>query len=348
MSGMRALRLHGIRNLRLHEEPIPEPRSGEVQVQIKSVGICASDLHYYRDGRIGTTVVTDPIVLGHEASGVISALGEGVIGLKIGDRVAIEPAKPCMECEYCKSGHYNVCPGIPFFGAPPTDGCFRDYITWPARLLLKIPDSLTFDEAAMAEPLAIGIYAVELADLKPGNVVAILGVGAIGLSVLQAAKVVGVNSIIVSEPIPERRKLALKLGADKAIDPGSSNLEAEIGQFTGGRGVDVAFECAGEDDAVRQASRIAAILGKVIILGIPDGNDYPFDASSARRKQLTAIFVRRSNLTTEKAIDWIAKGKADVACYATHRFPLEETEKAMELAIDKRDGVIRAMIVVNE
>jgi len=343
---MRSLRLHGPGDLRMHDEPIPEPSAGEVLIRIKSVGICASDLNYYLDGRIGTTVVTKPTVLGHEASGVIAALGEGVTGLSVGDRAAIEPAKPCMECEYCKSGHYNVCPGIPFFGAPPTDGCFRDYITWPAQLVIKIPDSLSFDEAAMVEPLAIGIYAVELSELKPNDVVAILGVGAIGLSVLQAAKVAGAKRIIVSEPIEARRNLALKLGADAAVDP--PKLAQEVEQLTGGRGADVVFECAGEDDAVRESSRIAAVLGKVIIVGIPRGDDYPFDASTSRRKELRATFVRRSNLTTEKAIEWVAAGKANVACYATHRFPLEQTEQAMKLAVEKRDGAVRAIVAVED
>jgi L-iditol 2-dehydrogenase len=252
-----------------------------------------------------------------------------------------------MECEYCKAGRYNVCPGIPFFGAPPTDGCFRDYIAWPARLVIKIPDSLSLDEAAMVEPLAIGIYAVELSELKPNDAVAILGVGAIGLSVLQAAKVAGVKRIIVSEPVEARRNLALKLGACEAIDPLRCKLSEEVNRLTDGRGADVVFECAGEDEAVRESSRIAAVLGKVMIVGIPRGDDYPFDASTSRRKELRAIFVRRSNLTTEKAIEWIAEGKADVACYATHGFPLEQTEQAMKLAVEKRDGVVRAMVAVS-
>lgn len=345
---MRSLRLHGPRDLRLHDEPIPEPREGEVQIQIKSVGICASDLHYYRDGRIGTTSITTPIIIGHEASGVVTALGEGVTGIRVGTRVAIEPAKPCMECEYCKSEHYNVCPGIPFFGTPPTDGCLRDYITWPASLVLPIPDSLSFDDAAMAEPLAVGAYAVELAQPKPDDVVVVLGAGAIGLSVLQAAKIAGVEEVIVFEPIESRREVAEQSGTPEVFDPHSSNSEDIVMKLTNGRGADIVFECTGEEDAVREASRIARVLGKIMVVGIPDGDDYPFDASSARRKQLTAVFVRRSNLTTEKSIEWIAEGQVDVAVYATHHFPLEQAAEAMELAIAKEDGVIRAVVVVNK
>lgn len=343
---MRSLRLHGPRELKMHDEPIPEPSPGEVQIQVKSVGICASDLHYYRDGKIGTTKLTAPLVIGHEASGIVTALGRGVTELQVGDRVAIEPAKPCMQCEYCAAGKYNVCPGIPFFGTPPTDGCLRDYITWPESLALKVPDSLSFDEIAMLEPFAVGAYAAELADMNPDDTVVILGAGAIGLSTLQSAKMMGVKRVIVSEPLEARRNLASELGASDVIAP--SNSEEEVNRLTSGRGADVVFECTGEENAVRESSRLAKVLGKVIVVGIPDGDDYSFDASAARRKQLTAIFVRRSNLTTEKSIEWAAEGKIDIASYATHRFPLENAQEAMELAINKSDGVIRAIIAVNE
>lgn len=345
---MRSLRLYGPRDFRLCEEPIPQPDLGEVQIQIKSVGVCASDLHYYRDGKIGSNRVTDPIVIGHEASGVITALGEEVTGVQVGDRVAIEPGKPCMECDYCRSGHYNVCPGIPFFGTPPTDGCLRDYITWPASLVIKVPNSLSYDEIAMVEPLAVGIYAVELAGQMSGSTVIILGAGAIGLSVLQAAKLAGAQQVIVSEPVEARRKMALKLGADEVIDASSFKVKQAVMQITGNRGGDIIFECAGQDNTVREASQIARILGKVVIVGIPDEDDYTFEASAARRKQLSAIFVRRSNLTTEKAIKWAADGKVDVESYVTHHFPLEETAEAMELAMSKQDGIIRAVIRVNK
>ncbi len=345
---MRVLRLHGPRDIRMHDEPTPTPGPGEVQIQVKSVGICASDVHYYEYGRIGTSELSEPMVPGHEASGVVSALGEGVTDIAVGDRIAIEPAKPCMECESCKSGNYNVCPGIPFFGTPPTDGCFRDYITWPASLALRIPDSLSFDEAAMVEPFAIGIYAAQLAEPRPDDVTVVLGAGAIGLSTLQAARIAGVKTVIVSEPIEPRRRLALRLGASDVIDPAASNSADEVARLTGGRGADIVFECTGEEDAVRESCLLAGVLGKVVVLGIPRSDDYPFEASHARRKQLTAIFVRRSNLTTDRAIEWVDEGKADVKCYATHRFPLERAEEAMELAAARADGVLRAIVSISE
>lgn len=344
---MRSLRLHGPCDLRMHDEPVPVPGRGEVLIEVKSVGICASDLHYYRDGRIGTTVLIDPLVLGHEASGVMVALGEGVTGLQVGDRVAIEPAMPCMKCDYCLSGHYNVCPGIPFMGTPPTDGALRDYIAWPASLAVRVPDRLTFDEIAMLEPMAIGVHAVELARPSPGDGVVILGAGGVGLSVLQAAKAAGVKSLIVIEPVEARRDFALKLGASEVIGPSASNPEIEVARLTGGRGADIVFECTGEEEAVRESCRIARPLGKVVVLGIPTGDDYPFDASSARRKQLTAIFVRRSNQTVEKSVELVTEGRVDIASYSTHHFALEAAAEAVELAMSKTDGVLRAVVGVN-
>jgi len=330
----------------MHDEPIPAPGPGEVRLKIASVGVCASDLHYYRDGRIGSTVVEEPLVIGHEASGIIDAVGDGVTGLAVGDRVAIEPTNPCGECEFCLAGHFNVCPNVKFFGTPPENGCFRDYLTWPANLALKLPDNVSLDEAAIVEPLAVGIYAVKLAELKPEHTVAILGAGAIGLSVLQAAKIAGVKRVIVSEPVKERRALAVNLGADDVIDPSATDAVAEFVRLTDG-GADVVVECTGEDDATLEASRIVRILGRIVVVGIPDRDFYTFEASPSRRKEMTVVFCRRSNACAELAIEWVADGKIDAACMATHHFSLEDAAKAMELAMSKSNGVIRAMVVLS-
>lgn len=327
---------------------MPVPGPGEVRLRITSVGVCASDLHYYRDAKIGSTVIEEPLVIGHEAAGVVDALGEGVTGLAVGDKVAIEPAKPCGKCKFCAEKHYNVCPDVEFFGTPPVNGCLREYITWPAELALKIPNSMTADEAAMVEPVAVGIHAVKLAELTNGMTVAVLGAGAIGLSVLQAARVAGVERIIVSEPVRERRELAQNLGASDTIDPSITNTIDEIARLTNGRGVDVVIECTGSDEAVYACPRIVRPLGRVVIVGIPDVESYTFEASPARRREMSLIFCRRSNLTAETAIEWIAEGKIDGACLATHHFPLESADKAMEFASAKADGVVRAIIVVNE
>jgi L-iditol 2-dehydrogenase len=326
----------------MHDEPIQEPGPGEVLVRIGSVGVCASDVHWWRHGRIGSTELSDPLVLGHEASGTVEAVGEGVTNVSTGQRVALEPSRPCLECEICASGNYNVCPDVRFFGTPPTDGCFRDYVVWPASLVLPVPDSISLDEAAMLEPLAVGVFAVDLAVIRPGESVAILGAGAIGLSVLQSLKVAGVGKMLVVDPIEFRCDLAVKLGADVVCEP--SEALSAMEQLTNGRGFDIVFECAGDIAAVRETAKLARILGRVMIVGIPREDEYPFDAGAARRKQLSVVFVRRSNLTTERAIELVESGKINVSSYVTHVFPLERTEEALKLAESKADGVLRAVV----
>jgi L-iditol 2-dehydrogenase len=342
---MKVLRLHAPNDLRIHDEPIPKPGPGEALVRVGSVGVCASDVHWWRDGKIGSISLTDPLVLGHEGAGTIEALGEEVTNISKGQKVAIEPSRPCMKCEFCLSGNFNVCPSVRFFGTPPTDGCFREYVVWPVSLLIPIPDSVSLDEAAMTEPLAVGIHAANLAAIKPGETAAILGAGAIGLSILQPLKLAGVGKVLVTDPITARRDLAAKLGADVTCEPSKAHSTAD--EITGGRGFDIVFECAGDVEAVRDASKLARILGRVVIVGIPREDEYPFDAGTARRKQLNAIFVRRSNSTTERAIELVDIRKIDVLSYVTHTFPLEQAGKALALAESKADGVLRAIVRVS-
>ena len=341
---MRVIRLHKPFDLRMHDEPVPQPKAGEVLVRIKSVGICASDVHYYREGRIATSVVEQPLILGHEPSGVIEELGQGVTGLRAGARVAVEPAKPCWECDLCRAGYTNVCKDVEFFGAPPVDGALREFVAWPARLVVPIPDGVTFDEAAMVEPMAIGVHTVNLANMKGGESVAVLGAGAIGLSVLQAARLKKPSIIVVSEPVAERRQAALKLGADAVVDTCCADSAEQMLAANEDGEFDVVFECAGEPEAVWQAPELTRPLGTVVIVGIPVVDEYAFPGGVCRRKELTIQIVRRSRNTAEEAIRLIEQKLVDVASYVTHIFPVEKTKEALELAAGKADGVIRATI----
>lgn len=344
---MKVLRLHNPFDLQFHDEPVPEPGAGEVLVQVGSVGICASDVHYYREGRIGDQIVQSPVILGHEFSGTIVRVGQGVTGLAEGARVAVDPARPCMKCDICLEGYTNLCPKVQFFGTPPIDGALREFLVWPADLCIQVSEETTLDEAAMIEPLAVGVYAVDLAEMAGGESIAVLGVGAIGLSVLQAAKVAGVGKIIVSEPIAERRELARKLGADIVIDPSATDSTAAIREETGG-GVEVAFECAGMPDAVAQTVEVVRPKGRVVIVGIPEDDKYCFCASLCRRKELNVQFVRRSRNTTERSVEMLERGLVDVRSYTTHHFPLDKAGDAIRLAEQKTDGVLRAVVRVSE
>lgn len=340
---MRVLRLHKPYDLRFHDEPIPEIGPDEVLVRVASVGICASDVHYYREGRIGDQVVESPLVLGHEFSGTIARVGADVKALAEGARVAVEPSKPCKECSICKEGWFNICPNVQFLGTPPIDGSLREYLAWPAELCVHVGDDVSFDEAAMIEPLAVGVYAVDLAEMAGGETVAILGVGAIGLSVLQAARIACAGRIIVSEPIAERRELAAKLGADVVIDPVAVDSTAEIMQITNG-GAEIVFECAGMPDAVWQTVQIVRPKARVVVVGIPEEDEYRFCASPSRRREVNVQFVRRSLNSAERGVELVERNLIDVASYATHRFPFDKAEHAIKLAMGKTDGVLRAVV----
>jgi L-iditol 2-dehydrogenase len=340
---MRAALLTGPQHIEIAEVADPEPGPTEVLVRIRSVGVCRSDAHYYTDGRIGDTLVQYPHILGHEPAGEVLAVGSEVRSVRPGERVAIEPAVSCGECEYCLSGRQNICPNVRFLATPPYQGVFCELAAVPAHALIPMPDSVSFDEAALAEPLAIGLHAIRLAQLMVGESVGIFGAGSIGLCVLLAARAAGAGRIVVTDPIEYRRRKALTLGADTAVDPTSADAREAIAGGT--RGLDATFEAAGEQQAVDDTIDCCRPGGRALIIGIPREDRLSFNAHPARRKELTIRNVRRSNGEAATVLDLIARRVLDVAPLATHRFPLERTDEALRLAVEFGDGVIKALIV---
>lgn len=341
---MRAVKLYGPGDLRLVDIEKPVPGPGEALIRVKEVGICASDIHYFNDGRIGDAVVTEPLILGHEFAGIVEAVGPDVTNVKPGDRVAVEPAIPCYECDLCREGYLNLCRNIKFSGTPPYDGAFREYVVWPAQLAVPVPDNISLGEAAMLEPLAIGVYAAEIAGDLRGKTIGVLGVGAIGLSILQAAKAFGCAEAFVTDLLPNRLELAKKLGADYAFDANDQDVVQAVRDADGGRGLDVVFEAAGQNEAVMQATEMVRPAGLVVVGGIPDEDRMCVTASVVRRKGLTIKLLRRSNNTLHRAIELVRDGKADVGAFITHRFPLDRLAEAFEVARDHKDETIRVMV----
>ena len=311
---MRVSRLHGIRSLRLENLPRPTPGPSEVLLEVAAVGVCGSDVHYYVDGRIGDQVVTAPIIMGHEFSAWVAELGVSVEGLEIGQLVAVEPAISCGECESCQHGHPNLCPGVRFCGTPPVDGVFAEYTVMPAKNCVPLPQGFGPVEGAMLEPLGIAIHAVDLAHLKPGQTVAVLGAGPIGLLTAAVAQVSGAGAIYMTEPLAYRRQFALNYVADTALNPyeNGTDVVTEIMRLTGGRGVDVAFEAAGASETSDQAAALARPGGKVIIAGIPSDDTMTLTASTVRCKGLTIKLVRRMKHTYPRAIRLVQTGMVDV------------------------------------
>jgi L-iditol 2-dehydrogenase len=325
---MKSIRLHGSGDLQIHEEPVPVAGEGQKLVRVKSVGVCGSDLHWFSGGEIGDAKLERPLVLGHECAGE----------LLDGQRVAIDPAISCGHCEFCQHGHPNLCSSIIFAGYGTQDGSLREYMEWNEKCLFPLPDSLTFEDGAMLEPLGVAIHAVDLAHLKTGMTVGVFGCGPIGLLIIQMAKLAGAANIIATDKLPHRVEAAKALGADHAFLAGDNSEVDEIRAATKGRGVDVAFEAAGVQETVDVS--VAAVLngGKVMLVGIPDDERISFSASATRRKGLTIKLVRRMKYTYPRAIELVSKGLVDVHSIVTHRFSLEQAEEAFRVA-ERREGL---------
>lgn len=352
---MRASRLHGLRDLRPERLPRPEPGPGEVLLRVASVGVCGSDVHYYVEGRIGAQVVTAPLVLGHEFSARVAALpasrstgDKGAGGLAEGQLVAVDPSVSCGRCEPCLTGHPNLCPEVRFCGTPPVDGALAEYVVMPAENCFPLPQGMTADEGALLEPLGIALHSVDLAHLKAGHTVAVLGAGPIGLLVAAVARAAGASQVIVTEPIAHRREFACQYVAEVALDPGQVDVVSEILRLTGGRGVDAAFDASGAADTPRQAAAAARIGGQLVLVGTSADDTLILDASTLRRRGLTIRPVRRMKNTYPRAIRLVQAGQVDLKPLATHRFSLERVADAFELVAAYGDGALRAMIDVSE
>jgi len=325
---MKSVRLHGAGDLQIHDEPVPVAGDGEKLVRIKSVGVCGSDLHWFSEGSIGDAKLERPLVLGHEFAGKTEN----------GQRVAIDPAIPCGYCEYCEHGHPNLCENLIFAGHGEHDGALREYGSYPTRCLFPLPDSLSFADGAMLEPLGIAIHSVDLGKIKTGMTVGVFGCGPIGLLIIQVAKLSGATNILVTDKLPHRVEAAKRFGASQAYLVGDNSPLSQIRAATNGRGVDVAFEAAGAQAAIDDAVAAVRPGGKVILAGIPADDRTSFSASVARRKGLTMKLVRRMKHTYPRAIELVSKGLVDVRSLVTHRFPLGEAREAFRVA-ERREGL---------
>jgi L-iditol 2-dehydrogenase len=345
---MKAARLYAPGDIRVEEmDDPPPPGPGEVLLSVTAVGICGSDLHYYREGNIGGLTVEEPLVLGHEFAGRIAAVGTSV-SLPIGLRVAVEPGRSCGTCEACVEGHPNLCASVLFCGSAPVDGALRERMLYPASLLFPLPDHLSNAEGAALEPLGIGLHALSLARMTPGSTVAILGGGPIGLMLALLCRAAGAVEIIVSEPVAHRREAALRLGATAALDPLTESVGEAIRRMTRGRGVDVAFEAAGAADTPAEATEAVRAGGHVVLVGIPADDRVVLSHAVARRKGLTLRFARRMKHTYPRAIALVATRRVDLRPLLTHHFALAEAPEAFRVADTYSDGALKVTICPSE
>jgi L-iditol 2-dehydrogenase len=331
------------REFHLCQQEITPPGPGEIQVRVDAVGVCGSDLHSYSEGAIGDTPCLYPMVLGHEPAGTVVLTGAGVTGWSPGDRAALEPAIYCYHCEFCRSGHHNVCEKVRFLSTPGHPGFFRQFVNLPAQNLLRIPPSLSFDLATVVEPLAVAMHSMKFAAIQPGETVAVFGAGPIGLLTIACLKLAGAGRIFVAEPVASRRELAVHMGADATFDAAAGDAAAQIQADTNRRGVDCAIDCAATGDTINQAIRAARNAGRVVLTGIHAAPMVEFEVSPMRRKELAILNVRRSNHESQAALDLLVERTAWFAPLVTHTRPLDRIAEAFTLT-EQREGVGKMVI----
>lgn len=321
--------------IRVEEREMPRPDAGQVLVQIGSVGICGSDVHYHRHGRIGDHVVRAPMVLGHEAGGRIVAVGTGVDPARIGSRVALEPGVPCGECRQCRADRYNLCPDVRFFATPPIDGAFAEYLVTSADYAYDIPDTVSDDAAGLLEPLSVGIWACRKAAVGAGSVVLVSGAGPIGLVTVQVARTLGAAEIVVSDISPERLAGAQRYGATRLVDVRTASVADQ------GLEYDAFIECSGAESALQQGLPAMAPAGTVVLVGM--GSDtvaLPVPLVQGRELLITGTF--RYAHTYPSAIELAATGAVDLDGLVTAHYGLADVAHALDHSGDP--GMIKTII----
>jgi L-iditol 2-dehydrogenase len=346
---MLAARLHGPRDLRVERVPHPgPPPPGFVLIRVEVTGICGSDLHSYVDARIGDTPVVAPLVLGHEFSGIVEAVGDPALDghhepLAPGTRVAVDPAQPCGRCEACDQGHPNLCWRLHFCGNYPDGGSLCEWMHMPARSCFPIPADMDFTRAALLEPLGVAIHAVDLAKIRVDDSVAIIGAGPIGLLILQLVQLSGAGQVFASDRFPWRLVMAHALGA-VPINAVDDDPVRAVASATNGRGADVVIEAAWADESVAQAASMARLGGRVVLVGIPGDDRLAMQHSTARRKGLTIRLSRRMKHVYPRAIRLVQAGRVDLDAIVSHRFPLSRAAEAFAANAAYEDRVVKAVI----
>ncbi|MFT4009035.1 MAG: NAD(P)-dependent alcohol dehydrogenase [Nocardioidaceae bacterium] len=320
---MRASVMTGLGSLQVEIRAVPVPTEHQVLVEVAAVGVCGSDVHYYRHGRIAHCVVTGPLILGHELSGRIVGTGAKVDDTRIGQRVAVEPQRPCRRCTQCLTGHYNLCPRMEFYATPPVDGAFCRYVVIEADMAHPIPDSLSDEAAALLEPLSVAIAAVRKARTTAGASVLIAGAGPIGILCAQTARAFGATRVVVSDPVVSRRECALRYGATEVIDPAAvdvATLEPQVEAF---------IDASGASAAVVTGIRAVRPTGRVVLVGMGE-DEMTLPVSYLQYSEIVLTGVERYANTWATAIALAAGGLVDLDSLVTGRYDLDHVAEAFE------------------
>lgn len=338
---MKALYIRGIKDIAIDEAPEPVLGNARVPIRVGGVGVCGSDLHYYLEGGISSQTIAKPFIPGHEFAGYVME-DRPDLGLHEGELVAVDPATPCGHCEWCRRGEINLCPNTVFMGAPPYPGAMAERIAVEPHQIVKVPPNFTINEAMMLEPLGVAIHAMDLAKPRLLESVAVIGCGPIGLLMIELARLAGVGRIYAVDPVGYRHEMAGTLGADQ-----TGPDHRAIAGWTEGRGADLVLEATNVPTGFQHAAEAARIGGRIVLVGIPEGDTYSLTAGLARRKGLTVKFSRRMGHVYPRAIELVASKRVDVDSIVTHRFALAEGARAFDLQAICADHVLKSLILPN-
>lgn len=341
---MKVCVLTGKQKLEWVEREIPQPGPGELQIRLEYVGVCGSDLHFYQEGRLANWELDGPLALGHEPGGVVTGIGEGVTGFEIGDKVSIEPAVPCGECEDCRKGHYNLCKHIKMLAIPhERDGVNAEYCVHNAAFCYKLPDNMDTMEGALLEPLSVGFHATELSDAKVGERAIVLGSGCIGLCTIMSLKARGVSEIYVADVLDKRLEKAMEVGATRVFNSKRESIE-EFAKTLPGGGADQVYECAGNRITTLQTCRLIKRSGKVTLVGVSPEPVLELDIATLNAMEGTIYSVYRYRNTWDKLISAVSSGQIPLKKIVSHVFDFKDCIHAIDYSLNHKDEVIKAVI----
>lgn len=345
---MKAALLTGIKEIAISQIPQPKIKTDrDVLIKIAQVGICGSDIHYYKTGRIGPQIISFPFIIGHEAAGTVVRVGSQVTRVKKDDRIAIDPAIYCQKCDQCVQGRENTCQNLLFMGCPgQRDGCLCEYIVLPEICCFPLDEKTSFTQAIISEPLAVAIYAVERSLPVAGKTAGILGAGPMGICVLTALKAKKIEQIYITDILSERLDFAQKYHPHWCGNPLNINVEKEICQRQPLL-LDLVFECSGSLDAYEQAWQLLKPGGLLVIIGIPEVDNVSFPIHLLRRKEIDIINIRRQAHCTQSAIELSSDNTTKLGQLVSHHFSLDQTAEAFSLVSGYADSVMKAIITID-
>jgi L-iditol 2-dehydrogenase len=321
--------LHAPGDVRIEPRPVPEPGPREVLVEIRVVGVCGSDVHYFEHGRIGDHVVRAPLILGHESAGVVAQVGSEVRRHSVGDRVALEPGVPCGSCRECRAGRYNLCPDVRFFATPPVDGAFANYVTIHEDFAFALPPGLSDEEGALMEPLSVGVWACQKAGVSAGDRVLVTGAGPIGQLAMQCARAFGATEVTVSDVNPHRLELARRTGATKTVTP-DDELDGDY---------DALIECSGHPGALTAGIKALRPAGTAVLVGMGPDEEGTLPLSVIQGREIWVTGTFRYANTYPTAIALAATGRVDLKAIMSQRFGLDETDAALRAGREDPESV---------